>query len=60
MFEYKPDEKTVVQHHVDDVIPVFDYCRMVPEDYKLLGEFFNTVYKHTQGEAVELKDIRVY
>ena len=29
------------------------------EDYKLLGEFFNTVYRHTQGEDVELKDIDV-
>jgi hypothetical protein len=33
---------------------------MIDEDYKLLGEFFNIVHRHTQGEDVELKDIEVY
>jgi len=33
---------------------------MIDEDYRLLGEYFNTIYKHTQGENVELKDIEVY
>jgi hypothetical protein len=32
---------------------------MIDEDYKLLSEFFNTVYRHTQGEDVELKNIIV-
>ena len=26
----------------------------------LLSNFFDTVYRHTQGEKVELKDIEVY
>jgi len=33
---------------------------MIPEDYKLLGEFFNTVYKHINDVNVVLKDIEVY
>jgi len=32
---------------------------MIPEDYKLLAEFFDNVYKHINGEDVELKDIEV-
>ena len=61
VFEYKPDAKfdKVVQGQIDGVIPAFDFCKMIDEDYKLLGEFFNTVYRHTQGENVELKDIEV-
>lgn len=61
VFEYKPDGiEKVVQHYVRETIPAFDFCKMIPEDYKLLGEFFDKVYRHTQGEDVELKDIEVY
>jgi hypothetical protein len=60
IFEYIPGEyPKVVQPMISDVIPAFNYCKMIPEDYKLLGEFFTTVYKHIQGEDVELKDIKV-
>ena len=59
VFEYIPEKKTVVQHQVSGVIPAYDYCKMIPEDYKLLGEFFTTVYKHIEGEEVELNDIKV-
>lgn len=61
MFEYKPDAKfdKVVQGQIPGAIAAFDFCHMIDEDYKLLGEFFNTVYRHTQGEDVELKDIEV-
>ena len=60
IFEYIPDGvEKVIQHRIFDTIPAFDYCRMIPEDYKLLGEFFNRVYRHIQGEDVELKDIEV-
>ncbi len=61
IFEYSPDAKfdKVIQHKVSGVIPAFDFCRMNDEDYKLLGEFFTKVYKHTQGENVELCDIKV-
>lgn len=63
IFEYTPDPDgmrgRVIQHKVEGVTPAFDYCFMIPEDYKLLSEFFATVYKHTQGEDVELKDINV-
>lgn len=60
VFEYFPLTKIVMQHDIKGLpIPAFDYCRMVPEDYKLLSDFFGAVYRHTQGEDVELKDIEV-
>ena len=65
IFEYIPNElkrnRGKVKQHKIDGLPVagFDYCRFIDEDYKLLAEFFNTVYRHTQGECVELKDIEV-
>ena len=61
VFEYEPNAKfdKVKQGKISDVIPAFDFCKMIDDDYKLLGEFFNTVYRHTQGEDVELKDIEV-
>jgi hypothetical protein len=64
VFEYIPDEENrlkgqVIQHRVSVVIPAFDYCKMIPEDYKLLSQFFKTAYRHTQGEDVELQDIEV-
>lgn len=61
VFEYNPNNKfdKVVQGKIHDTIPAFDFCKMIDKDYKLLGEFFNTVYKHTQGEDVVLKDIEV-
>jgi predicted RNA-binding protein len=40
--------------------PAFDYCNFINEDYKLMGEFFDRVYRHTQGEDVVLEDIEVY
>lgn len=62
VFEYIPDAKRdkVIQHQVHGQIPAFDYCIMIPEDYKLLAQFFDTVYRHIQGEEIELKDIEVY
>lgn len=60
VFEYIPyREDKVVQHDVHNIIPAFNYCRMMPEDYKLLGEFFNKVYRHINGENVILEDIIV-
>ena len=61
VFEYIPDViEKVIQHQIHGTIPAFDFCRMIAEDYRLLGEFFDKVYRHTQGEDVELKDIEVY
>jgi len=61
IFEYIPDGiEKVIQHKIHNVIPAFDFCRMIDEDYKLLGEFFETVYKHIQNKDVILKDIEVY
>jgi hypothetical protein len=61
VFEYNPDKKfdKVTQGSVSKVIPAFDFCSFISEDYKLLSQYFDTVYRHTQGEDVELKDIEV-
>lgn len=61
MFEYIPDSKhtKVIQGEVSGVIPAFNFCCFIDEDYKLLSEFFDTVYRHTQGEDVLLNDIEV-
>ena len=62
VFEYEPNAKyDKVKHGKTETgIPAYDFCNMIDEDYKLLGEFFNTVYRHTQGEDVTLVDIEVY
>ena len=59
IFEYDKRDKTVRQCKIHDIIPAFDFCRMIPEDYKLLSEFFNTVYRDIEFGDVELKDIEV-
>jgi hypothetical protein len=60
IFEYTPGKyPTVVQPMISDVIPAFNYCKMIPEDYRLLSTFFDKVYRHIQGEDIELKDIKV-
>lgn len=60
IFEYLPEKGWVIQHKIDGgPIAGFDYCRMIPEDYKILSEFFDKVYRHINGEDVELKDISV-
>jgi predicted RNA-binding protein len=61
IFHYDPDAHydKVIQPTIVGVIPAFDYCKFIDEDYKLLGHFFTTVYRHTQGEDVDLDDIIV-
>ena len=63
VFEYRPDayRDKVIEHKIEGTdIPAFKFCKMIDEDYKLLAEFFDKVYRHTQGEKVELKDIEVF
>jgi len=61
VFEYIPNaqQDKVIQNRVSAVIPAFDFCHFINEDYKLLSQFFDTVYRHTQGEDVQLNDIIV-
>lgn len=64
IFEYKPDNDVfadkVILHYIDNSsLDAFNYCKMIPEDYKLLSQFFDTVYRHIGGEDIELKDIEV-
>lgn len=64
IFNYDPKSKyeKITQGRIHDVIPAFDFCSMISEDYKLLGEFFTKAYKHINGELTddELVDIEVY
>lgn len=59
VFEYNPTTKKITQGSIEGVIPAFDFCSMIPEDYKLLGEFFTKAYQHINGENIDLSDIRV-
>jgi hypothetical protein len=61
VFEYEPTAKyqKVKQVVLYDTIPAFNHCSMIPEDYRLLSEFFDKVYRHINGEDVDLKDIEV-
>ena len=60
IFEYNPNDKfDKVKEHYHATGSMFNFCKMIPEDYKLLSQFFDTVYRHIQGEKVELKDIKV-
>lgn len=59
IFEYRVKTQDVIQHDFGGVSGSFDFCRFVPEDYKLLSQFFDTVYRHIGGENVELIDIEV-
>ena len=60
VFEYKPEAKfdKVIEGQING-LHTFNYCGMIDEDYKLLAQFFDIVYRHTQGEMVELNDIVV-
>lgn len=60
VFEYIPNEGVKLRNPKGLDIPTFDYCCFIDEDYKLMSEFFDKVYRHIQGEAVELKNIEVY
>ena len=61
VFEYDPSNQyeKVKQGVIYGNIPAFDFCSMIPEDYKLLSVFFDKVYRHIQGEDVILEDIEV-
>jgi hypothetical protein len=62
VFEYNPETQEVTQELIPNTdISAFDFCKWIPEDYKLLSEYFGTVYKHTQGEigVNDLKNIVV-
>jgi len=60
VFEYDPNAKfdKVIEGQIHG-LHAFNYCGMIDDDYRLLGEFFNRVYRHTQGEDVTLEDIVV-
>jgi hypothetical protein len=58
IFEYLPITKQVIQHKVGPTA-AFDFCHYIPEDYKLFAIFFDIIYRHIQGEQVELQDINV-
>ena len=63
LFEFdpeKPRELVVPTEHrkpvaqgeevIWETIPNVHYCRLVPEDYKLLAEFFTRIHRYTEGD----------
>ena len=60
VFDYIPEEKVVFHKTVPGKnISAFNHCCFVSEDYKLMSNYFDKIYRHTQGENVDLKDIEV-
>jgi len=63
VFEYIPQHKQMLAPALveDDSIIAFNFCRFVPEDYKLISEFFRDAYLHSTGLLHEssLKDVDV-
>jgi hypothetical protein len=60
VFEYNPITKQCKAGEVHNNIIGFNYCNFIDEDYKLLSEYFNRIYKHKKGKEVDLTDIKVY
>jgi hypothetical protein len=62
VFEYNPETCEIRQGRVSGTdIPAFDFCSWIPDDFRLLSEYFDTVYRHIQGDIAsnDLKDIVV-
>ena len=62
VFVYNPETHDVSQGCVSGTdIPAFDFCKFIPDDFRLLSGYFDTVYRHTQGDIGDndLKDIIV-
>lgn len=60
IFKYNPGgEVTIFMDH-ELGIPAFNFCNWLTEDYKLIAEFWDLVYRHKSGEDVELKDVELY
>jgi hypothetical protein len=63
LFEYFPNQQydKVEMGWIDKkhAITTWEHCRMIDEDYKLLSMFFDKIYRHTQGDDVDLTDIVV-
>ena len=62
VFEYDPDFKEVEVPNDKYEWGNFNYCKFIPEDYKLIAEFFNKIHQYETGEIGidQLTDIEVY
>ena len=60
IFIYDPLTKQVSEEKRESPICSFNICKFIPEDYKLLSEFFEKAHKHSTGQKIELTDINVY
>jgi len=61
LFEYNPETKqTEAAVTEDGTLVNFNHCKLVPDDYVQLADFFNTAYAHaTDFPHVDLQDIVV-
>lgn len=61
VFYYDPQSKMMTSPDTEHGLNSFNFCKYIPEDFKLISEFFQTAYKHAVGEikAEDLKDIEV-
>lgn len=60
VFIYNPETKEMLvgTDHLDNN---FNFCNFIPEDFKLISEFFQKAHEHASGQlkAEDLKDIEV-
>lgn len=48
VFNYNPETKRVKEENVpENGLPAFEFCNWIPEDYRLLATYFDTIYQHT-------------
>lgn len=59
VFDYDPITKELHSAIIHPGRSIIDFCRFIPNDYLLMSQYFLTIFTHTQGMAVELKDIEV-
>lgn len=57
VFTYDPQLHKVVLERIHETVDAFNFCRMIPEDYMILGKFFNRCYLHTQ-DLIKTEDLR--
>lgn len=62
VFEYNPVTKLMESPETEHGLNSFNFCKYVPEDYKLISDFFRNAHLHSTGQikTEDLKDIDVY
>ena len=63
VFDYNPKTNLMKIPNTEGIGNNFNFCKFIPEDYKLMSEFFQRIYFHSRFNIVDdeiLKDYEVY